>query len=99
METKHTRGPWKLDEFNKVVDSDGNPIKSYSHIAMGGYTEERMANLKLIAAAPELLEESIKLIETLKWMCNAYLKPFTSERTNIEQQIIQLENKIKKVTE
>jgi hypothetical protein len=56
-ETKHTPGPW-----NALADEDGAfEVESDTHIvAMRGplthKSEESIANCRLIAAAPELLE-------------------------------------------
>jgi len=65
MSTKHTPGPWYLEEHyltvqvnDEEVDFHGNPIKFI--IARANDT----ANARLIAAAPELLEA----LQTLtKW--------------------------------
>ena len=64
MDTKHTRGPWKVGE---ELASDGDfVIKATSGYGIGqawnlnGNTENA-ANAKMIAAAPELLDEVCRL--------------------------------------
>lgn len=54
MNTKHTPGPWKLDDdLESVIDDNGEPIAMW---ATDCGDKIRPENLKLIAAAPELLE-------------------------------------------
>ena len=53
MKTKHTPGPWKEDGF-KITDSKGKLICRVD--SEGGSDAFDMANARLIAAAPELLE-------------------------------------------
>ena len=72
MKTKHTPGPWNLETvpiqsaggsntchkigpFNACIYDDWSPRKS------GISEEENLANAKLIAAAPELLEALIEI--------------------------------------
>ncbi len=62
---KHTRAPWKFDTDNKgtyVVISDYGVV----HISDGvGQSEQREANARLIASAPELLEALQDCVESL----------------------------------
>ena len=72
--TTHTPGPWIYDSrYNNVIDEDGRVIAarpSYSSAAV----DTEMADMRLIAAAPKLLE-ALKLayeqlglwIESIKW--------------------------------
>jgi len=55
----HTPGPWKLDIFDGGINVDGErPIA-----LMLGLAEEGLANARLIAAAPELLEALKRYVE------------------------------------
>lgn len=69
-ENKHTPGPWTLnDEIGAMIVTGGPEdryvcdVQIYQVPRVMGlpYEEERTANAKLIAAAPELLEQLIKL--------------------------------------
>lgn len=69
MDTKHTRGPWKVGE---ELASDGDfVIKATSGYGIGqawnlnGNTENA-ANAKMIAAAPELLEALHVMMKTFE---------------------------------
>lgn len=65
METKFTQGKWQTDAI--YVVSDGAVVcDTYpNHDDAVINDEERYANVKLIAAAPELLESCIKLLSEL----------------------------------
>lgn len=76
METKHTKGEWVLDVAptsleSTITSTNGKRIcdvKSYRDICFNDpCEEERDANAKLIAAAPELLESLIELTDALKY--------------------------------
>lgn len=54
--SKHTPGPWGIDDYNRVVAEDGNPIVVNGLAIPLVNTPESKANARLIAAAPELLE-------------------------------------------
>lgn len=62
METKHTPGPWKINPRAKamIMSESGRGIASaavYStNTDNGEHIEENLANAKLIAAAPEMLQ-------------------------------------------
>lgn len=61
---KHKSGPWRLDPDNLNVYSDGLIAQVYGHL----HNLERQSNARLIASAPELLDElkiAINTIETL----------------------------------
>lgn len=60
METKHTPGPWCLDD-DGFVYGEGF-IVSDPHSSPDIDPDEREANARLIAAAPELLA-------ALQWFC------------------------------
>ena len=68
---KHTPGPWKVREPDHFVDGlahmvvSEHPQEGYWHIAeMGAHNgrAESEANARLIAAAPEMLEALIVLL-------------------------------------
>ena len=71
----HTPGPWhivKVDKSEWQINSDSRDwcVLSLTPI-IGGHdylSKEDKANARLIAAAPDLLNEGKKLIETLKNM-------------------------------
>jgi hypothetical protein len=53
---KHTPGPWEV--FDESYIREGNPSKGTGRLSIAsstGYQEARIANARLIAAAPELL--------------------------------------------
>lgn len=92
-EANHTPGPWCVDGedyFAKVVSKDGWTIAETSHIHDGdlGKAEDiHLANMRLIAAAPDLLaacEASLALLTKYgegRFACAA----FESERKLIHQ--------------
>jgi len=51
IEIKHTPGPWKTDQFGDIETEGGIAIATTELL-----TVRDMANARLIAAAPELLE-------------------------------------------
>lgn len=77
--TAHTPGPWEIERIyteNEVVGAmtilgnDGGPIAKTSHSLIGRNrpTPEIVANARLIAAAPELLE-AIQFLEMIASTC------------------------------
>lgn len=63
---KHTPGPWVYNpETNEVRTLNGYYI-AYADVDTPGYAEQEIANAKLIAAAPDLLECAIDAIELLR---------------------------------
>lgn len=64
MNTKHTPGPWCLDPLQlgtvgDICTLDGTPIaqaQMRQPMAAGKPDDERQANARLIAAAPDLLD-------------------------------------------
>jgi len=78
METKHTPGPWKVEEYNSATLRGAIGIFSADstipivHSPMGESLAEADANARLIAAAPELLaaaEKASALIKHLIKVC------------------------------
>jgi hypothetical protein len=71
MNTKHTPAPWTVNPKAKTNIRHGNlTIANCSSTHDGSREEEEIANAKLIAAAPDLLEEEIKNLEFLKWVAS-----------------------------
>ncbi len=55
MSTKHTPGPWSLNQYGEPVDAAGENIRAKG-LALTN-SEEAKANSALIAAAPDLLRQ------------------------------------------
>lgn len=72
MENKHTAGPWKLGEIYKTDIFQDTNTGIPKWICTPGTTEpqmskqEQLANAKLIAAAPDLLEACMKTLQYFK---------------------------------
>ena len=73
MGSKHTPGPWKATKFNPAT---GEIDDCYLYVEPGiavierkvkGHDQHDIANARLIAAAPDLLEALIKVTATLAW--------------------------------
>lgn len=72
--SKHTPGPWEVAEFNRgvgVMGPDGahglsglSPI--IAEVNIGNSGGDTGANARLIAAAPELLEDAAAALQFLK---------------------------------
>jgi hypothetical protein len=78
-ETKHTKGPWRASGGSLTVPKchvmSGNGKDSYALAHVFGESDtERMANARLIAAAPELLEALKGTVAELERMHEHYLK-------------------------
>lgn len=60
MKTKHTPGPWKIDNTGVLTNSKGNRVFATVYVARptveSEYFDKWQANARLIAAAPDLLE-------------------------------------------
>lgn len=94
MKTKHTPGPWHVDGFNLTA-----VIHQIGHTrwetlcdcsTKGKDIEERKANAKLIAAAPDLLEAAIHAVKALEKL---------NSGDDGYQAMIELEQAIKRATE
>ena len=96
METKHTQGQWEMEyhECRKTYDDTIYPMQiataeTYICQRVEGLTKEQsIANAKLIASAPEMLE-------ALKY-ARGVLKTYGLK--NEHEAIIKLSNTIKKAT-
>jgi len=63
--TKHTPAPWKFKDTGasaKIISADGGTIATII-VTSKGTPEEKKANARLIAAAPELLEAAQKALD------------------------------------
>ena len=71
----HTPGPWRMEQSQKyhsirVVGADNKPVASFGNQARWiGYTQ-MLANARLIAAAPELLEACEMALNTLNGLAH-----------------------------
>ena len=66
METKHTKGIWKVDKRAGIrVECNGITVASCSNSQSGDNYEECYANAKLISYAPELLEALNNTLEIM----------------------------------
>ncbi len=83
METKHTKGEWRVDN-------------EYSSGNRGITRIEIEANAKLIAAAPDLLEA---LIEMNKWVCVNFPEHGMSHEFGSCASFNKMRTAIKKATE
>ncbi|WP_375458853.1 hypothetical protein [uncultured Enterovirga sp.] len=60
----HTPGPWERDRRGQLRGSDGNYVVVWdAGIAWGARSTVTEANARLIAAAPELLDALLTLVE------------------------------------
>jgi len=65
METKHTKGKWETFKGSPTEGKIGK-LMSFEIYYGHGYRDEAIANAKLIAAAPELLEACLSVRKFLK---------------------------------
>lgn len=73
-EFKHTRGPWTIDSATRpaevcVIHHTSHP-NGFVYVRgeigyWGADADENMANARLIAAAPELLEQLLKITNSI----------------------------------
>ena len=93
METKHTKGEWEFIAPVIISTETKEEIALIKAMSIGaGRQNESLANAKLIAAAPELLE-----------CCDAVLTAWHSKSSNMQKKepayLQQIRNAIKKATE
>lgn len=66
---KHTQGPWYVAKEGETMESDGVVVESPNgyEVRPDGYQRlgDEMADLTLIAAAPDLLDACISTVEVL----------------------------------
>jgi len=103
--SKHTPGPWKvgqylgsLSSFHVHMDAGdkGRGIDVVEAVA-GITTEQRLANARLIAAAPELLETLSKTLKTIEEaLAYGYLPAGTEQE--LEAQASEIRSAIAKAT-
>jgi len=91
MKTKHTPGPWIIED-DYVTDCDGNIVadvfkENQWNTTEGMVTEEMPweANARLIAAAPELLYALQELFEGLVMEGVAYHRVMKKAKTLIDK--------------
>ena len=81
METKFTKGEWKVGDGITSIECENDFIATCHHIAEQWITEEQaIANAKLIAAAPGLLEALLyghEISSKIQYPTNKELKMFT----------------------
>lgn len=67
LKVKHTPGPWKFGELSEKIMQDCAPKRPtfIAQVLDLPSEEEKAANARLLAAAPDLLEETKK---TLAWL-------------------------------
>lgn len=85
MKTPHTPGPWLSFKAGGVYSENGREIIFSAHNTRSGSAEEREANARLIAAAPELLEacrRALALIESLPY------EPSSSPSTRAQDALV-----------
>jgi hypothetical protein len=84
MKTKHTQGPWRAEKWdysqcpNKLmVQTDKDAVCEILDLwCMNERTEERDANARLIAAAPEMLEALKELATAAEHRDNTMGDPY-----------------------
>lgn len=84
---KHSPGPWRLSGYlvkGPRLNRHGEwPTKTVAVAiqAPGTYSDESLANGRLIAAAPELVE-ALELARSRLWTCNPPVEDHVEERIN-----------------
>ncbi len=94
--THHTPGPWvhqdQIFDFDFIIAEDGGRIArieqfigepNYERTAIP--LQERMANAKLISAAPELLEALIEYVDDLEGDLTPYNPRYQRARAAIKK--------------
>ena len=85
MNTKHTPAPWTVNPKAKTNIRHGNlTIANCSSTHDGSRAEEEIANAKLIAAAPDLLEALQELLSRFQSSQIGYIKAdYVKEKANL----------------
>lgn len=85
-QAKHSPGPWTLADGYIIADADGSDVAQW--YASESTEEQDLANARLIAAAPDLMDA-----------CLAALSQLTEDRAEyLEQDIAQLRAAVAKAT-
>lgn len=71
METKHTRGPWRLEGERIEADEAHSLLPVATVYRAKGYEAEDAANGALLAAAPELLAALREVLEIARQFIEA----------------------------
>jgi hypothetical protein len=82
METKHTLGPWnnRIEKRTRLIcDANGNQIAAIRPVSRYGIDGDDAANARLIAAAPDLLAASKKMLAAIEAVANEQLNLQTLE--------------------
>lgn len=92
----HTPGPWKFLEGQTYENETElkviGPLGSTMFVTVGGDPENRVANSRLIAAAPTLLEDAKQALSLLeKWRVENKL-PKTQIAYNLRHTIAKIES-------
>lgn len=66
MESKHTPGPWKVNEYGNVEQNNGAYHLVATCSGISSNLKERESNAQLIACAPEMLEALKQNLITIK---------------------------------
>ena len=93
MTTKHTLGPWKIDDATDmplaVIKDDENgmgvcEIGLQHQPNKNDASPEQFANARLIAAAPELLEACRGLLDTVLAIKEEKVRMYSGDRARIK---------------
>lgn len=99
MEFKGTKGTWEMVEYCGIYNLQSQPYygeRNLLNIDDVG-KEEAESNVKLIIAAPDLLEALKESLSTLKWhLANSNNKDAETFYNVSSNSIVQSENAIKK---
>lgn len=71
METKFTKGPWVAMENGWVEAGGGHPVCMINDSGLSGSTfKEDIPNAHLIAAAPDLYEALVDMVDAVEYLMN-----------------------------
>lgn len=81
--SKHTPGPWDCEwQEVRATGIQGNPVICFMQDWVDEFHEEREANARLIAAAPDLLEALNRINE---WCCFATEEDISARLMALQQ--------------
>lgn len=81
--TKHTPGPWWIDEHSAEVYGQGRAKEDASRCIVQfseRFTKQERADARLIAAAPELLSALVECLPLLEVACESTDDPDASDK-------------------